>query len=194
MPLEQPNNKPPLNQTDSAWNHIEQTINLLILAMAQIEHGVSDSDKNVSSLGELFTQMADHQQQVNAYLAQQPDTPQDILSHGQLLAQNVNQGVVAFQFYDRLSQRLQHVTSGLGLTKELLADSQERDNPEAWDQVNQSILSHYSLEEEKALFECVLQGKTLQEALAIYQKHHAKQQKQLQEDDDIELFSLKYVG
>lgn len=188
MPLEQPNNKPPLDQTDSAWNHIEQTINLLILAMAQIEHGVSDSDKNVSSLGELFTQMADHQQQVNAYLAQQPDTPQDILSHGQLLAQNVNQGVVAFQFYDRLSQRLQHVTSGLGLTKELLADSQERDNPEAWDQVNQSILSHYSLEEEKALFECVLQGKTLQEALAIYQKHHAKQQKQLQEDDDIELF------
>ncbi|MCW3172086.1 hypothetical protein [Shewanella subflava] len=177
--------KPPttVSELDEPWCHVQETMNLLILAMAQIELGLYDGDQKVASLGELFTDMATHQQQVNHYLASQKDTPQAIRDHGQQLAAKVNQGVMAFQFYDRLSQRLQHVVNGLGLTKEVLGDPDARHTRAAWQQVNQQIKNGYSLAEERALFDCILQGGTLKQALALYQQHLAKPQQ-----DDIELF------
>ncbi|MCT7942264.1 hypothetical protein [Shewanella holmiensis] len=176
---------PPTAQAnlDEPWCHVQETMNLLILAMAQIKLGLDDGDQKVASLGELFTDMASHQQQVNHYLATKNDTPQAIIDHGQQLAAKVNQGVMAFQFYDRLSQRLQHVVNGLGLTKEVLGDQDARHTRAAWQQVNQQIKNGYSLEEERALFDCILQGGTLAQALALYQQHLAKRQ-----EDDIELF------
>jgi len=176
---------PPTTTTDAdtPWCHVQETMNLLILAMAQIELGLEDGDQKVASLGDLFTDMATHQQQVNQYLAAQKDTPQTITEHGLQLAAKVNQGVMAFQFYDRLSQRLQHVVNGLGLTKEVLGDQHARHTRAAWQQVNQQIKNGYSLEEERALFDCILQGGTLAQALALYQQHKKKPQ-----EDDIELF------
>ncbi|WP_394129401.1 hypothetical protein [Shewanella maritima] len=181
-----PQVQPTLTEEPSQpWDHVSETIKLLILSMAQIELSLSDGDKNVAGLGQLFTDMATHQTRVNQYLQSQDNTPEDIVAHGQQLADKVNEGVVAFQFYDRISQRLQHVTTGLALTEEVLKDEQKRIDEQAWQQVKQEIMRSYSLECEKYMFECVLKGIPLHEALAEYMH---KQQPKSAEDDDIELF------
>ncbi|WP_228290832.1 MULTISPECIES: hypothetical protein [Shewanella] len=164
------------------WVHVQETVKLLLLSMAQIELTLTDGDYNVTGLGQQFTDMASHLRQVNLHLAQQPDTPTDIIRHGISLETEIDKGVVAFQFYDRLSQRLQHVVTGLALTEELLCDEEQRLRVEAWEKIQQQIKTTYSLECERKMFDLVLQGTPLHEALALYRDEH------LYRKDDIELF------
>ncbi|WP_210147267.1 hypothetical protein [Shewanella sp. WXL01] len=174
----------PNQSAQQQLTHVHETIKLLLLSMAQIELSLTDGEQNMSGLGQLFTDMATHQQQVNDYLKTKQDTPAEILLYGQQLADKVNEGVIAFQFYDRLSQRLQHVTTGLGLTEEILADDTKRGSRLAWQRVNEEIKQTYSLECEKHMFDCVLKGVPLHEALEQYRALHSAKEEQ----DDIELF------
>lgn len=162
--------------------HMQETVKLLLLSMAQIELTLTDGGYNVTGLGQQFTDMASHLRQVNLYLANQPDTPKDIIKHGIMLKTEIDKGVVAFQFYDRLSQRLQHVVTGLALTEDLLCDDKKRLLGEEWLRVQKQIKSTYSLEYERKMFDLVLQGMPLHEALALYRDEH------LYRKDDIELF------
>ncbi|QYJ75196.1 MULTISPECIES: hypothetical protein [Shewanella] len=164
------------------WLHVQETVKLLLLSMAQIELTLTDGEYNVTGLGQQFTDMASHLRQVNLYLANQPDTPKDIIKHGIMLETEIDKGVVAFQFYDRLSQRLQHVVTGLALTEDLLCDDKKRLQGEEWLRVQKQIKSTYSLECERKMFDLVLQGMPLHEALALYRDEH------LYRKDDIELF------
>lgn len=174
-----------IQQTDTEvdWCHIQESIKILLLAMAQIELSLTDGEQNVTSLGELFTDMAKHLEGMNNYLVQLKDTPSEVLSHGENLASAVNEGVVAFQFYDRVSQRLQHVIMGLALMEEVLSNQKERISPEAWDKLQEEIEASYSLDCEKKMFDLVLQGVPVHEALKLYKDQH-----QSTPEDDIELF------
>ncbi|MBT1445243.1 hypothetical protein KJI95_11995 [Shewanella sp. JM162201] len=164
------------------WLHVQETVKLLLLSMAQIELTLTDGDYNVTGLGQQFTDMASHLRQVNLHLANQPDTPKDIIKHGIMLETEIDKGVVAFQFYDRLSQRLQHVVTGLALTEELLCDEHKRLDGEEWLKIQKQIKSTYSLDCERKMFDLVLQGMPLHQALALYRDEH------LYRKDDIELF------
>ena len=164
------------------WVHIQETVKLLLLSMAQIELTLTDGEHNVTGLGQYFTDMAAHLRLMNQYLLKQPDTPEEIVEHGKFLENKINEGVMAFQFYDRLSQRLQHVITGLALTEEVLCDEQQRLSVSAWEEVQQQIKQAYSLDCERKMFDLVLQGTPLHEALALYRDEH------LYRKDDIELF------
>ncbi|WP_372872863.1 hypothetical protein [Shewanella sp.] len=164
------------------WLHVQETVKLLLLSMAQIELTLTDGDYNVTGLGQQFTDMAAHLRQVNIYLANQPGTPRDIIKHGIMLETEIDKGVMAFQFYDRLSQRLQHVVTGLALTEELLTNEEKRAHGEEWLKVQKQIKASYSLECERKMFDLVLRGMPLHQALALYRDEH------LYRKDDIELF------
>jgi len=174
-----------IHQGDDAvdWCHIQESLKILLLAMAQIELSLSDGDHNVTELGSLFTNMAKHLDEVNAFLSQQSDTPDEILSHGAGLAASINEGVIAFQFYDRFSQRLQHVIMGLALMEEVLNSKQLRISPEAWRKLQEEIQASYSLDCERKMFDLVLQGTSVHEALKLY-----RDENQSAKEDDIELF------
>jgi hypothetical protein len=96
----------------------------------------------------------------------------------------IQESIVAFQFYDRMQQCLRHVTSNLkGLS--LLVESPERlYNPFEWHKFQMEIRGRYTMESEKIMFDAILAGKTIEEAMAI--KVAAEAEKP--EDDDIELF------
>lgn len=164
------------------WLHIQETVKLLLLSMAQIELTLTDGEHNVTGLGQYFTHMAAHLRSMNQYLDQRPDTPAEIAEHGHKLEAQINEGVIAFQFYDRLSQRLQHVVTGLALTEDLLCDKQRRLSSAEWTLIHQQIKGSYSLDCERKMFELVLQGMPLHQALALYRDEH------LYRKDDIELF------
>lgn len=171
------------NQSTVEWVHIHETVKLLLLSMGQIELTLTDGDHNVTGLGRLFTEMAEHLKVVNAHLSQSPDTPEKIMTHGRELEIKINEGVMAFQFYDRLSQRLEHVVTGLELTEDILSDEQRRLDKQAWINIQKEIKVNYSLECERKMFELIIRGTPLCEALDQYRNAHIENHK-----DDIELF------
>ena len=47
-----------INQED--WSHVRETINMLCLAVCQIEATMADSNHSVATLTQSFTQLAEH--------------------------------------------------------------------------------------------------------------------------------------
>ncbi|MBV7316655.1 hypothetical protein KU855_13470 [Shewanella sp. NIFS-20-20] len=165
-----------------SWLHVHETVKMILVSMAQIELTLSDGDHNVTGLGEYFTLMAAHLRQMNSFLENNPATPQAVKTHGKVLEAQIDQGIMAFQFYDRLSQRLEHVVHGLELTEKVLMDPVKRLNRHCWEDVQAEIKLSYSLECERKMFDLVLQGTPLAEALAVYRNDQDAPK------DDIELF------
>jgi len=185
IPILPANKNRDIHQGDDTvdWCHIQESLKILLLAMAQIELSLTDGEHNVTELGSLFTNMAKHLDEVNTFLSLQADTPDEIISHGADLAASINEGVVAFQFYDRISQRLQHVIMGLALMEEVLNSKQLRISPDAWRKLQEEIQASYSLDCERKMFDLVLKGTSVHEALKLYRdENHSPK------EDDIELF------
>ncbi len=74
------------------------------------------------------------------------------------LATAAQDAVMAMQFYDHLSQRLNHVTAGLELLAGLLEQPERYEQPEAWPALHETMKGLYSLADEKALLIELLDG------------------------------------
>jgi nitrate/nitrite-specific signal transduction histidine kinase len=98
----------------------------------------------------------------------------------------VNQSIIAFQFYDRLAQRLSHVNHSLAMLAELVADSARADSASEWTSLQQAIRARYSMPEEVEMFEAVLvHGMPVQQAVDQFMQRMADRSNG---SDDIELF------
>jgi hypothetical protein len=91
--------------------------------------------------------------------------------------------IIAFQFYDKLSQRLGHVSRSLEELAGLVGDQMRLYNPQEWRGLQQRIRSQYSMREEQAMFDALLAGASIQDAL-----RHMAEQAEVGSDSDIELF------
>lgn len=192
----------PLHSTsmkpDLDWSQVRETISMLTLAVAQIESTLRDGEKSVSELTDSFTSIAEKLQnissisenirQTNAASAEMAD----IIDGNTLdIGSKVSKAVVAFQFYDRLTQRLEHVKRDLNWLGQLIGKPSELYNPLAWQKLQQDIMQNYTMEEERLMFEHIMQGASVDEALEIYRHHFASNQQTKEQDDtgdDIELF------
>ena len=90
---------------------------------------------------------------------------------------------MAFQFYDRLGQRLTHVCSGLEQLTSLVKDRSRLFNPGAWVELQKSIRSVYSSPAEVTMFDAVISGMPIAEAVETYLSDA-----RIRQDADIELF------
>ena len=91
----------------------------------------------------------------------------------------MHQAIIAFQFYDKRVQRLAHVGISLG---DLVANSQRLFNPNEWVQLQQKIKMKYTTREEIAMFDAVMQGMPVQQAVDNFMAEMKEK------PDDIELF------
>ena len=91
--------------------------------------------------------------------------------------------IMAFQFYDRLVQRLDHACRSIDALAELIADARRLYNPSEWVGIQQKIRSKYTMESERIMFDAILDGATVAEALALSRQKLADNK-----PDDIELF------
>lgn len=73
--------------------------------------------------------------------------------------------IIAFQFYDKLTQRLAHVSNSLRALSELVNDREQLYNPYAWRGMQEKIKSKYTIESERVMFDELLKGATIEEAL-----------------------------
>ncbi|HET8705912.1 MAG TPA: hypothetical protein VFM46_06380 [Pseudomonadales bacterium] len=187
------------NSPDLGWSQVRETIAMLCLAMAQVEASLHDSNESVCQLTDSFTGMAsdatslcrlvDHIEPGQPVDADTITTLRDTAGY---MLSRANQAIVAFQFYDRMTQKLSHVNGSLLKVADLIADTNRIFNPKEWVQIQETIKSNYTMECERLMFEQIMLGKTIHEALELYRHEFRERDKQKAQDDttddDIELF------
>ena len=155
--------------THANWDHVRETVRMLNLTVARLEHAMSDSTEQVNTLTDSFTTLAESIDSM-AYAADKMDDAMPhkhaILYHAQAVSQNISTAVMAFQFYDKLSQRLTHISKSLQELNEILDDPARIDDPHAWQNLQNRIRAKYTLDSDKAMFEALLAGKSVPEILS----------------------------
>ena len=142
---------------------LQQTLLVLRVAASQLLASLREADGSVQQLGQAFASMAQSE------------------SHS-AASQSLQQATTALQFYDSLTQRVEHVAHSLQWLESLLADPQRLNSGEAWQQLQQQIRSRYTMEHERALFDAILAGEDAAQVM------HALQQSLRETRDEVELF------
>jgi len=159
---------------DLDWSQIRETVLMLELAAGQVAAAMRESNASVEVLMDTFTSMATTLKTIQAALATLPDTVGNGMVKGEIeastgqVAAKVHQAIIAFQFYDKLVQRLDHVDASLGLLSELVGNQARLYNPQEWAALQAQIQSKYTMIEERAMFDAVMHGTPVHEALEHY--------------------------
>lgn len=157
------------NQPDLDWSQVRETIKLLAVSVAQVEGSLKIGDESVTELAGSFAKMVDDMYAIQDILTQSPPGEQrdKALQHCAVTQERIYTSIVAFQFYDRLQQCLEHVSSGLKGLSEIIDTPHRLYNPNEWVKLQQDIRSRYTMESEKVMFDAIHQGKSIEEALAM---------------------------
>lgn len=172
---------------DLDWTQVRETSKLLNLSAGQVEDLVATSDVSVNTLTDSFTFIVEHMRNIYNHVQDFDDTPErdKVLQYCIETSDLIEKSIVAFQFYDRMQQCLQHVTANLKGLSSLVESPERLYNPFEWNKFQMEIRSRYTMESEKIMFDAILEGKSIEEALAIKAELEAQKS---DDDDDIELF------
>jgi hypothetical protein len=176
------------DQPDLDWSQVAETVRMLNLAVAQIAMAMHEGEDSVESLSRSFTEMVGNVNAISLAVAESgggddPASRGDVLQRCAAVQGRIQQNIMAFQFYDRLSQRLDHVRFALDSLSALVADNSRLFNPGEWHGLQQTIRSRYTMREEQDMFEALASGATVEEALEMVRAKICQG-----EIDDIELF------
>ena len=171
-----------VNDSDrNHWCFRSETAKLLALNVAQIHTSLSEGDSSINTLTSSFQQLATFCEDIQNIDSE--NKLADVKSIASNMSTQVNDAIMAFQFYDRLCQRLEHVQGNLHMMSDLISDEESTQDVEGWKELRSKIKDSYTMETEHKMFDAVLKGATIEEALDIFKK-----EVMAQEDDDIELF------
>lgn len=172
-----------MGETDHDEKSRQATVLLLRVATGQVQAALADAHDTVARLHETFASLVDRLDKLDSTLTSQDTaapqpTREALLADSRQIGEQVHQAIVDFQFYDRLAQRLEHVASGLDNLGGLLIDPALQGDAEAWEILRLKLRDSYAMEEERALFDAVLAGMPLSEALdhaAHSQQRHVEE-------------------
>ena len=173
---------------DLNWSQVRETVLMLELSAVQIEAAMKDSNASVEVLTNSFTTMAGYMRMISETIQTLPDkdevgvAKQNLLGVSEHVSGMVHQAIIAFQFYDKLVQRLSHVGLSLGELSDLVSDTRRLFNPAEWVDLQGRIKGIYTTREEVAMFEAVMQGVPVQQAVEQFMAEMKEK------SDDIELF------
>jgi hypothetical protein len=173
---------------DLDWSQVRETVLMLELSAGQIEGAMKDSNSSVEVLTDSFTTMAGYMRMISENIATLPDegetgaVKQNLSGVTQHVSSMVHQAIIAFQFYDKLVQRLAHVNHSLASLSGLVSDKSRLFNPGEWLALQEKIRSKYSMKEEQAMFDAVMNGMSVKDALEQFMTEMKDK------SDDVELF------
>lgn len=178
--------------SDPEWSQVRETIVMLNLATAQVEYSMSDGDESIDVLTDSFTSMSEGIQTIGKAIETfakfsdiDPVLHKEVRGKCQDLSGEMQKSIVAFQFYDKLVQRLSHVRNSMTGLTDLMGDEATLHSQDAWKKLQANIRSSYTMEEDKYLFDAILAGKPIIDALKQLAK---EKQNAAGVEDDIELF------
>jgi hypothetical protein len=177
---------------DLNWSQIRETVLMLELAAGQVDAAMRDSNSSVNTLMDTFTSMAGTLGMIDVALGTLPDTVgngmvnSEIQEGARQVSQKVHHAIIAFQFYDKLVQRLDHVCHSLSELSAVVSSTERIYNPLEWSALQERIRSKYTMAEERGMFDAVMAGATVQDALKNYMAE--RMQKVEESSGEIELF------
>jgi uncharacterized coiled-coil protein SlyX len=171
------------DKPDLDWSQVRETVLMLNLAVAQTEMSMKEGDESVDALTDAFTTMVARVQVIEK-MAKSEDgiDAKQIVEQCEAVTGEMQHVIQAFQFYDKLTQRLSHVSHSLEALGSLVSNSEKLYNPIEWSLLQEKIISKYSMPAEHHMFELVMQGKSVEEILKSAPPAVQKI------EDDIELF------
>jgi hypothetical protein len=158
---------------DLDWTQVKETSKMLILSAIQVEDMLNEADMSVNTLTESFTSIVEHMQAINSHLLALDSCAirDEAIACCSETTDKIQASIIAFQFYDRMQQCLQHVTLNLKGLSELVENPNRLYNPEEWRLFQSEIRSRYTMESEKLMFDAIVEGKSVNEALSIKNAH-----------------------
>ncbi len=174
------------NEFDVDWSHVRETVMMLNAAVAQIERSMKDGDESFNALAESFTSLVGEAQAIYAVAEGLRDSSEkeNIISNCLDITSKMQEAIVAFQFYDKLMQRMTHIRHSLSSMGDLISEPSRLYNSDEWHGLQEMIKSKYTVESDKEMFESILNGATIDEALNIA----GRLQKGNANKEEIELF------
>lgn len=181
---------------------IQETIMILNLSVAQIDLSITEGDNSVNTLIDSFTYMSQHIEKIQATSsdlieAAGADSDAKALEHHHNLltetgdlSNKMQQAIIAFQFYDKLSQRLSHVSHGLSGLAEIVSHEMRVKSPEEWEAFKASVRKGTTMREEEELFELIFdQMVPAEEAINIMKdRMRERMHKEDEVEEEIEFF------
>ena len=171
---------------DLDWSQVTETVRMLNLSVAQIAMAMHEGEDSVGSLTSSFTGMVERLHLIGQQADSLEDAnpaKQEILNECQQVEGGIQQTIIAFQFYDRLTQRLDHVKQALEQLSGLVSDQSRLYNPAEWGSLQANIRKRYTMQEEQDMFELLAAGASIEDALEA-----VRQRLNEGDIDDIELF------
>ena len=180
------------SQPDLDWSQVRETVFMLKLAAAQVEFSLRDGTNSVDVLADSFTSMAGGIGAIEKSFKNLKEVHNidegvndSILDLCASLSGKMQHAIMAFQFYDKLVQRLDHVVGSLSQLGDLVGNPSSLYSPLAWQALQDKIRSKYTMAQERELFDAVLKGESME---SVLKRLHEITEQPLEEDDDIELF------
>ena len=180
---------------DLDWSQLKETVLMLNLAVAQIDGSMSEGNSSIETLSASFTGLATNLSDIQSSIFQMKGKYDDgdadklkLIIEGSTTTalDKVHSAIIAFQFYDKLTQRLEHVSQSLGALTALISDPTAIYSPIEWRALQESIRAKYTMKEERNMFDKVIAGVPIEEALADF--NQALLDRVNCEEDEIELF------
>lgn len=157
------------NNNDDNWSQIRETVLIINVAAARIEHAMTDGDDSVSILSQSFVDMVKSAQQITLDAEDLDESParNKIEKECLEISQQIQNSVIAFQFYDKLSQRMTLISKALHSLTEVLKDNSKTHEQEEWKNLQDTIRSKYTLDADQEMFDAVINGMPIEEALKV---------------------------
>ena len=167
---------------DLDWSQVNETVRVLNLAVMQILLSMKEGDDSIGQLTDIFATIAGCTQRIQQVANGHENEVQNqqISEQCHAIHQEMLQAAMAFQFYDKITQRLTHVSHTLEQLSALIADDTRLYNQEEWRSLQNKIKFKHTMAEEHHLYDMVMQGVSIDDALS--QAFNQKTQ------NDIELF------
>jgi len=149
----------------STWTPEQQIARLLSLCEAQMESALSESDVAVEALVKSFAGLIEAGQALGSLSEKTPEPgASDLAAQLEALKKQTAAAVVAFQFYDKLTQRLGHVRYSLSALAMFVCDRSKSGEREQWRRMFATLRRLYRTEEERQLFRLMVEGASAEEA------------------------------
>lgn len=152
----------PVATTDSFAPEL-QMANMLGLCEAQMESALQESDRAVDALIKAFTSLVEATQSVGTLTDRLPAAVKESLTRDldqqvATITKQMGAAVMAFQFYDKLTQRLGHVRYSLSTLALFVCDRAQANEPDQWRRLLHTLRRLYRTEEERQIFQMIMDG------------------------------------
>lgn len=172
------------NAKPDNWSPEQETALLLDLCEAQMDAAMRDSDRSVDALVGAFAELtqasmaiSELSRQISAAGIATPAAGEELAQRCDAVGKQINEVVVAMQFYDKLSQRMGHVRHSLTTLAMFVCNRPQTQNRDHWIKLLASLRRLYRTAEERAVFDLVAEGASLEDvrsAIGKVQKETAE--------------------